>query len=541
VTIVETRRPGFSITRLAHWIVLSWGWRRALVAFAAGTVSVLAMAPFDAWPVLFFTFPILVWLVDGAAGGRLGGLPSAAIAGWWFGFGYFLAGLYWVGYAFLVDAKTFGWLLPFAVIALPAAMACYTGLGLALARMLWPRGPTRLIALAVALTAAEWLRGHLFSGFPWNVYGYALTGPLVLAQSAALIGIWGLTFIAVAVFASPAVFADDRPESRRPWLPMALGLAILAALASYGAWRLGRTPTAFVDNVRLRIMQPNLQQDDKFNYSAKQRVMSHYLELSDRSTGPQSTGVRDVTHLIWPESAFPFLLTREPDALAQIAALIPEGTVLITGAVRAPELPPGQKIERAYNSIYVIDHDGSILSVYDKIHLVPFGEYLPFQDFLEKLGLMQLTKLPGGFIAGERRRPMPVPRAPRMLPFLCYEIIFPGETVPDNERPGWLLNLTNDGWFGISSGPYQHLQQARVRTIEQGLPLVRAANTGISAVIDPLGRIVKSLPLGAEGIMDASLPRRIDATLYARTGDSGVALVIGAALIIIIRRRVKRR
>ena len=542
MTIVETRRPGFSITRLAHWVVLSWGWRRALLAFSAGAVSVLAMAPFNAWPVLFFTFPILVWLVDGAAGGRLGGLPSAAIAGWWFGFGYFLAGLYWVGYAFLVDAKTFGWLLPFAVIALPAAMACYTGLGLALARMLWTRGPTRLIALAVALTAAEWLRGHLFSGFPWNVYGYALTGPLVLAQSTALIGIWGLTFIAVAVFASPAVFADDRTDARRPWLPLALGIAILAALATYGAWRLGRTPTAFVDNVRLRIMQPNLQQDDKFNYSAKQRVMSHYLELSDRSTGPQSTGVRDATHLIWPESAFPFLLTREPDALAQIAALIPEGTVLITGAVRAPELPPGQKIERAYNSIYVIDHDGSILSVYDKIHLVPFGEYLPFQDFLEKLGLMQLTKLPGGFIAGERRRPMPVPRAPRMLPFLCYEIIFPGETVPDNERPGWLLNLTNDGWFGISSGPYQHLQQARVRTIEQGLPLVRAANTGISAVIDPLGRIVKSLPLGAEGIMDASLPRRIDATLYARTGDSGVALVIGAALIIIIiRRRVKRR
>jgi apolipoprotein N-acyltransferase len=541
VTIVETRRPDFSITRLAHWIVLSWGWRRALVAFTAGAVSVLALAPFDAWPVLFFTFPILVWLVDGAAGGRLGGLPSAAIAGWWFGFGYFLAGLYWVGYAFLVDAKTFGWLLPFAVIALPAAMACYTGLGLALARMLWTRGPTRLIALAVALTAAEWLRGHLFSGFPWNVYGYALTGPLVLAQSAALIGIWGLTFIAGAVFASPAVFADDRTDTRLPWLPIALGVAILAAFATYGAWRLGRTPTAFVDSVRLRIMQPNLQQDDKFNYSAKQRVMSHYLELSDRSTGPQSTGVRDATHLIWPESAFPFLLTREPDALAQIAALIPEGTVLITGAVRAPELAPGQKIERAYNSIYVIDHDGSILSVYDKIHLVPFGEYLPFQDFLEKLGLMQLTKLPGGFIAGEHRRPMPVPRAPRMLPFLCYEIIFPRETVPDNERPGWLLNLTNDGWFGISSGPYQHLQQARVRTIEQGLPLVRAANTGISAIIDPLGRIVKSLPLGTEGIMDASLPRRIDATLYARTGDSGVALVIGAALIIIIRRRVKRR
>src|ERR1041384_5594628 len=152
--------------------------------------------------------------------------------------------------------------------------------------------------------------------------------------------------------------------------------------------------------------------------------MSHYLELSDRSTGPQSTGVRDVTHLIWPESAFRFLLTREPDALAQIAALIPEGTVLITGAVRAPELPPGQKIERAYNSVYVIDHDGSILSVYDKIHLVPFGEYLPFQDFLERLGLMQLTKVRGGYVAGIARTPIAVPRAPPFLPLVCYAIVF---------------------------------------------------------------------------------------------------------------------
>jgi apolipoprotein N-acyltransferase len=540
VTAIETRKPGLSITRLVHWIVLSWGWRRALVAISAGALSALAMAPFDAWPILFFTFPILVWLVDGAAGGRLGGLPSAAIAGWWFGFGYFLAGLYWVGYAFLVDAKTFGWLLPFAVIALPAGMACYTAAGLALARLLWTRGPTRLIALAVALTAAEWLRGHLFGGFPWNVFGYALTGPLVLAQGAALIGIWGLTFIAVAAFASPAVLTDDRADTRRRWLPLALGAALLVTLAGYGAMRLSRTPAAFVDGVRLRVMQPNLQQDDKFNYAAKPRVMSRYLELSDRSTGPQSTGVRDVTHLIWPESAFPFLLTREPDALAQIAALIPEGTVLITGAVRAPEAPPGTRIERAYNSIYVIDHDGSILSVYDKIHLVPFGEFLPFQDTFEKLGLMQLTKLPGGFIAGERRRPMDVPRAPRMLPFLCYEIIFPGAVRTGEARPGWMLNLTNDGWFGISTGPYQHLQQARVRTIEQGLPLVRAANTGISAVIDPVGRIVKSLPLGAEGVLDASLPRRIDPPLYARTGDAGAALVIGAALIIILRRRIRR-
>jgi len=540
VTLAETSRPAFSLTRVAHWIVLSWGWRRALVACGAGALSALAMAPFDAWPVLFFTFPVLVWLTDGASAGRLGGVPSAAIAGWWFGFGFFVAGLYWIGHAFLVDAKDFGWLLPFAVTGLPAFLACYTALGLALARMLWVRGPMRLITLAVTLTAAEWLRGHLFTGFPWNSFGYALTSPLVLAQGAALIGVWGLTFVAVAVFASPAILTDEPADNPRRWLPLALGIAVLATIAAYGAARLNRNPTAYVDGVRLRIMQPNLQQDDKFNYSAKQRVMAHYLELSDRSTGQQSTGIKDATHLIWPESAFPFLLTREPDALAQIAALLPEGTVLITGAVRAPELPPDQKITRAYNSVYVIDHDGSILSVYDKIHLVPFGEYLPFQDFLERLGLMQLTKLPGGFIPGERRRIMNVPRAPSMLPFICYEIVFAGEAMPAGEaRPGWILNVTNDGWFGISTGPYQHLQQARVRSIEQGLPLVRAANSGISAVVDPLGRVIRSLPLGTEGVMDASLPQRIDRTTYSRIGDVGIALVMAVALIFLLRRRVK--
>jgi apolipoprotein N-acyltransferase len=190
--------------------VLAWGWRRILIAFLAGASTTLALPPTDIWPVPFITFPVLVWLVDGAAAGRLGGVLAAATAGWWFGFGYFLAGLYWVGHAFLVDAKTFGWLLPFAVIALPAGMALYTALGLALARLIWTRGAARVLALAISLTLAEWLRGHLFSGFPWNVYGYALISPLWLAQGAALIGIWGLTFLAVAIYASPAVLADDR-------------------------------------------------------------------------------------------------------------------------------------------------------------------------------------------------------------------------------------------------------------------------------------------------------------------------------------------
>ena len=300
----------------------------------------LALAPFHFWPILFFTFPVMVWMTDGAAAGRFGGVLSAFVAGWWFGFGYFLAGLYWVGYAFLVDAKTFGWLLPIAVIALPAGLAIFTGFGLALARFAWTKGPWRILALAASLTAAEWLRGHVLSGFPWNAFGYALTGPLVLAQAAAVIGLWGLTFLAIAIFATPAVLADGASETKRRFLPFGLALVALASLALYGTLRLSRTPTSFVDGVQLRIMQPNLQQDDKFNYGAKQRVMSRYLALSDRATGPQTSGMRDVTHLIWPESAFPFFLPREPEALAQIAELLPDRAVLITGGVRPADAAP---------------------------------------------------------------------------------------------------------------------------------------------------------------------------------------------------------
>ena len=525
--------------KLAHAIVLAWGWRRAAIAFIAGAASTLAMAPFNAWPVLFLTFPVLVLLVDGAAAGRLGGIGAAAIAGWWFGFGYFLAGLYWIGFAFLVDADKFAWLLPIAVVALPAGMALYTAFGLALARLFWSRGATRVLTLAAALTVAEWLRGHVVSGFPWNAFGYALTGPLVLAQASALVGLWGMTFFAVFIFASPAVLADHVGDTRRRFLAPLAGVALLVALAGYGTIRLAQNQTSYVPAVRLRIMQPNLTQDERFNYGAKQKVMSRYLALSDRATGPETSGVKDVTHLIWPESAFPFYLAREADALAQIAALLARRTVLITGAVRAAAMAPSGAV-RAYNSVYVIDRDGSIAGIYDKVHLVPFGEYLPFEDFLESLGLISLTKMPGGFLAGDRRRLMTVPGAPAMLPLVCYEVIFPDEAVPRSERPGWLLNLTNDGWFGISTGPYQHFQQARVLAIEEGLPLVRAANTGISAVVDPLGRVIKELPLGTEGVIDAALPQAIAPTPYVQLGDTiAYALVAAALLLGLARRRTK--
>jgi apolipoprotein N-acyltransferase len=522
-------------------IILAWGWKRAVIALIAGALSALAMAPFNAWPVLFLTFPVMVWLIDGAGAGRGRGVPAAAMAGWWFGLGYFVPGLYWIGYAFLVDASTFAWLMPFAVLGLPAYLALFTAFGFALARVIWSRDASRVLALAATLTLSEWLRGHVLTGFPWNTFGYALTEPLALAQTGSLIGLWGLTFLSVAIFASPAVLIDGTSRGRKPWIAPAAALVLLIAMGIFGAVRLSGHPTTMIADLKLRIMQPNLQQDVRFNYSAKAEVMQKYLALSDRASGPQSTGVRDVNVLIWPESAFPFFLTREADAMAQIADLLPKGTVLITGAVRAPDVPPGVRITRAYNSIYVIDHDGSVLSVYDKLHLVPFGEYLPFQNWMEKLGFEQLTRVQGGFIPGTRRRTLEIPHAPRALPLICYEAIFPGDVAERNDRPGWIVNLTNDGWFGISTGPYQHLQQVRLRAIEEGLPVVRAANTGISAVIDPVGRVVARLGLGLEGVLDSGLPSSIPPTIYARIGDIPAAIFVAAAFIFVIRRRVAKR
>jgi apolipoprotein N-acyltransferase len=517
---------------LFNAIVLSWGWRRCLIAFLAGALSALAMAPFNAWPILFLTLPALVWLIDGS-----GGVAVAAWTGWWFGFGYFVAGLYWIGYAFLVDAPTFGWMLPFAVLGLPAVLAIYTAVGVATARLLWTRGAVRILALAAALTATEYLRGHLFTGFPWNAFGYAIAAPLPLAQSASLVGLWGMTFVVIVIFATPATLADDPVDTARPLMPLLIGIAALIGLTGYGASRLNRNPTRLVDKVHLRIMQPNLQQDVRFNYAARKQVMDRYTALSNQATGPSASGMKDVTHLIWPESPFPFFLTREPDALAQITQLLPQGAELITGGVRVAE-PYNPAAPAAFNSIYVIDHSGSIVALYDKVHLVPFGEYLPFRPLLERLGMEVVTKQIGGFQAGDRRRLITIQGTPPALPLICYEIIFPDAIVPPGARPGWIVNVTNDGWFGISTGPYQHFQQARISAIEEGLPLVRAANTGISAVVDPVGRIVDSLPLGEEGVVDSPLPRSIRAPLYARVGDIPAAMMVAIALIVVLRRRL---
>ncbi|GGH34050.1 apolipoprotein N-acyltransferase [Alsobacter metallidurans] len=530
------------MNNLAHRIILAWGWRRLALAFGAGALGALAMPPFGILPALMVSLTLAVWLLDGSAAdvGRMSRatLGHAALAGWFFGFGYFVAGLWWLGSAFLVEADQFAWLMPLGVVGLPAVLAVYTALAFVLARIIWTPGPMRIVSLALALTATEWLRSVLFTGFPWNEFGMALGGHLWLAQAASWMGLHGLTLLATLICAAPATIATGA-SGRERWAAPAAALAALVLLAGFGGLRLATGATAMAPNVSLRIVQPNVPQDDKFRPENRDAIMSRYLSLSDRATSPDHPGMAKVTHLIWPESAFPFILARDPTALAQIAQMLPKGAVLVTGAVRSAEPLPGERGRRYFNAVQVVADDGTIVDSSDKAHLVPFGEYLPFNDALTALGLRQFVNAPGGFEAGVRRKMLAVPGLPPVAPLICYEAIFPGEAKPEQGDPGVLLNLTNDAWFGLTPGPYQHFAQARLRAIEEGLPLIRAANDGISAVVDPYGRIIGALPLGVDGVLDSRLPARLAGTPFSSYGNL-LALLMFSFSSILLTIRLQR-
>lgn len=526
------------MTRAAGWVAGLRGARRALLAVLAGAVSVLAFAPVHAWPVLFLTLGVLTWLLDGchAQHGSLAPrLKCAALLGFWFGFGYFLAGLYWIAEAFLVEPWRHGWLIPFVMTAMPGGMALFYAAACAFAMLLWLPRAGRVFALAIALGLAEFARGHLFTGLPWNLLGYGLLGTLPLMQLAALFGVYALSILAVLLFVSPfAIFAPAGSGLGGGGGTAALAAVLLLLLGLGYAWGERRLAGAAETGtgVRLRIVQANIDQAEKWRPENSAEIFTDYLDL----TKSGASGLTGIDIVIWPETAVPFLLADSPDALLAIGAALPDGTSLVVGSGRLVETSAADSDpeQHVYNSLLVIDDQGRVIGDYDKIHLVPFGEYLPFQDFLESFGVMQLTGVRGGFSFGSGPRRLAVPGAPTAVPLICYEIIFPDEVTEKGERPGWLLNVTNDAWFGSSAGPYQHFHQARVRAIEQGLPLARAANTGISAVIDAYGRILAEIGLGETGVIDADLPKVGPQTPYAQFGIvleiSALALAIAGWL-----------
>jgi len=507
--------------RAATWVAALRGWRRGAFATLLGALSMLAFAPVHAWPVLFLTFGGLVWLLDGchaAHDSRSERLKCAGVVGFWFGFGYFFAGLYWIAEAFLVEPLRHGWLLPFVMTALPGGMALFFAVACAIAMLLWLPGAGRVFALAITLGLAEFARGHVLTGLPWNLIGYGILGPLPLMQLASLVGVYALSLLAVILFAAPAaLFAPARSGLAGGKGTAALALLFVLLLGLGFVWGERRLAAAPHDStgVRLRLVQANVDQAEKWRPENSAEIFDDYLDLT------KSAGLDRVDIVIWPETAVPFLLDDAPDALLAIGAALPEGTSLLVGSARLVEERDAQgtlEAQRVYNSVLAVDGQGRIAGVYDKIHLVPFGEFLPFQDFLESLGFMQLTGVRGGFSAGAGSGLLSIAGAPPARALICYEIIFPDEIAAQGARPGWLINVTNDAWFGSSAGPYQHFHQAQVRAVEQGLPVARAANTGISAVVDPYGRILAEIGLGAKGIIDIELPKVGPTTTYVQFG-----------------------
>lgn len=489
------------------------GWRRFLFAFAAGALSALSFAPFGLWPLLLLGLAALTLSIDGAVT-HVRPIRSASLAGWAFGFGQFLAGLYWVGYAFLVDRADHLWQLPFIALILPGGLALFIMLAAAVSAYFWRDGWPRIFILTACYAAAEWLRGNVFTGFPWNLPGYGWDASLAVLQSASVIGVYGLSLLTILFGASLAILFS--PARARAWpVPAALGL-LFALIWVGGALRLnGVVPD--VPGVRLRLVQPNVPQQDKYLPSLRAQHWRELVDLSLAKNGPAPT------HIIWPEAAPPFLLARESQALDDVAILTGTGRVLMTGAARA-EVAPGRE-PVFFNSFYIFARGGQLIATYDKFHLVPFGEYVP--DFLRELGLSNIVNIPGSFGFGSGPRTFAVPGAPPVGPLICYEILFPGE-VTAKDRPQWLVNVTDDSWFGppSSAGPYQHLLIARVRAIEEGLPVARAANTGVSAVIDPMGRIVKELGSGKAGVVDSGLPSALPETFFAHWGEIAFLLML---------------
>ncbi|WP_209016024.1 apolipoprotein N-acyltransferase [Roseibium sp. RKSG952] len=502
------------------------------MALLSGAVAALSLPPLDWSVVLLLAFPALVWLIDGSGepgGTNSGKLRNGFFIGWLFGFGYFLAGLWWIGSAFLVEADRFAWMIPFAILTMPMGLALFTGVATAIAARFWKPRASRVLLLAVCLSASDWLRGHVLTGFPWNAFGYGISGSLSLSQLASVVGLYGLSFLVVAVAAAPAVLADKRTKSARV-LTVAIAVAVFVTGGVYGVNRLtkhdgGDTAT------QIRIIQPSIDQSEKWKPENRARIFQDYLELTRQPFSVTGSQKRDRI-VIWPESAVPFLLLREPGALAAIGEALPQNASLITGAVRTAETADGPVY---FNSIFVIGSNGVVQDIYDKVRLVPFGEYLPLENILSSLGVTALVDVPSAFRAGAEQRPLKVMEGGSVLPLICYEAIFPGlSRNASGQDYSWILNVTNDAWFGRTPGPYQHFAQARLRAIEQGVPLIRAANTGISAVVDPKGRILESLPLFQRGVIDAPLPSKLSSTLYGRYGEITFALLLGLSLFFFI-------
>lgn len=501
--------------------------KRWVKAVFLGAAGVFALPPYFFVPAVFFAFAGLLRLLDGASGAK-----DAVKTGWGFGFGYFGFGLAWVSQSMLIDGMGYEALAPFPPLGFGLWGAMFPAAACGMA-FLAPKGIFRALALSGAWILTEMLRGVLFTGFPWNPVGSVWTAFPAMTQTASLFGVYGLSG-ATVFCASLFAYAGKPLRSRRNSAP-ALSVLLLLSAALYGGIRLNRADTTFVRGVTFRLVQPNIPQGRKWSADAAELNLMKHVHLSRQGDAEA------VTHVLWPETASSFFLLQDRFARSMVTGALTQGSILLAGSLRSERVEGRVPPYKVYNSIVAFNDLGIELGHYDKSHLVPFGEYAPLQDYLPFIRRL----VPGNvdFSEGEGVKTSVIPRTVPLGFLICYEVIFPGRVADKQVRPYWLMNATNDGWFGTSAGPFQHLAAAQMRSVEEGLPLARVANTGISAMIDAYGRIVASLPLGREGYLDVGLPRRTEKPTFYGTHGNKVPLTAGAAAVLIGlagRRRKKK-
>lgn len=493
---------------MANGLAQSGGGRRAVWAFGLGGIAALALAPYYFLPGLVLSLSGFVFLLDGANGAPR---PrwSAFFTGWAFGFGYFLVGCYWLAFAFLVQADQFAWMIPIAVPAFTGFLGLFFGLAAAAAQPFWRRQVPRVVALTVALSLAEFVRGHILTGFPWNLLGQAFAGNAVLPQMAAVVGPYGLSLLVILGSALPAAALQ---RGRWHWPPLLASGMVFASIVGFGAVRLATHPVMMHGEITVAIVQPNVPQRDKLDPEKQQANLQRTIGM----TADALSGA-GVSYAVWPENTHPFL-AQIPEIPQFLASRLPPQTTLVTGTFRSYAGPDGARYGNSA-AVFGPTSDGAkpLLSVYDKHHLVPFGEYLPFKGLLQALGLSQLAPVEDGFTPGPG--PTTLDAGPKpFAPLICYEDVFPRRLYPADNRPEWLVTVTNDAWFGDNAGPQQHLDISRLRSIESGLPMARSANTGISAMIGPYGRILDQIDLYQAGVVTGPLPVAGARPLYDRFG-----------------------
>ncbi len=477
---------------------------KEILAFLLGGIAVQTLPPFYHWYLLFIAFSGLFYLTETTQNCK-----QAFLVGYWFGFSFFAFSLFWINNALLINPLKTGWIVPICFIASGSFFGLFIGFPTLLSRLAGSSF-ARYLALAGWIVIFEWIRSWLFTGFPWNLLGTTLAFNLNLIQFSSVVGTYGLSFLMILAASSPALYRPSFSLKQKIGI-FCIPLTIISFLYLYGNYRIAQLSDTQNSPVKIRLVQPNIPQAIKWSADLRNEHFQKHLDLSKEHLSDKTSMI------IWSETASPYPLDLNKEAAQQIANILPEDTYLTTGVIRYQDDYYGGW--KPYNSSLVVNSKGNIEDFYDKSHLVPFGEYIPFRQWLPDF-IRPVTNIISNLEAGSGPKVIHIESIPPFSIQICYEIIFPHHIMTSKEKPDWIINLTNDGWYGISSGPHQHLVAAQMRAVEEGVTIVRNAGSGISAIINRYGKIVQKLDLNTQGVLDANLPQKLTVdTLYNRLGN----------------------